>query len=989
MKATIKTNLSRLTGGILICAAAFAFTACENFLSGDDIKEQIETEIAYNNAKTVNISISCKEEMGTIFPQQSYQARVGFAFEVQFIPNLDNYIIRDPATILQAVSRIDPTQSRADCVSFKAVEQSFEDKNAGMYRVKVTIQKNVDDIMIQPDCTQLPRIQEIYPPYTPGGYDQDTTVRITFNKEMNPESFGSFDCISIKKGAVDLGDYYSTPYFTNDNTVLNIPTVKEKNILGENSESLADITLYVDVSNLLDVEGYSVPQFTSYTYRINKAVDNQKPVITEFELKTTQNTNSPLYKTLTSKDFKDWNNTESNSFKYGDYSQNHVSDTVYFELTGYDKHSGINSIKISETYYKTVGNLTTTEPIIMDNYGQNNLVYISKDSEDNELFSLSLEYKLKTFNDGIIKLVFQLEDNATNLSVEKTYYVIKDTYIDSNNFMFEENNGYANNLPYQEEVYNSLIRHVDNTDDKVCFTPKETAKDTFFLNYATKYSYEIKWGYSEDAMNNSASFQNGQYRFTRDSKRMIYLDIIFGDEVGNKKSFTTILLPQPEGLSSVIEVEGPSSQYYKFRYLKDCNDETYKSFVPSLGSFEFGYLYICQKNNEASIVKRDYVDSSGLGGNSIYSNCTYKIWICSYVMLKDAGTNDIENPNFWYSPISDEYCEVKFDSNGHARSSDIKIVRPESNVVNTYDTYEPYMRDGINVYTEAIHSSGCYKVTLDNYKAESLAPAANVRYTFKCKADGDSNFQTFYTPTFYLSTKKTYQIFVEALDSQGNLYQPPYSDFYLNPDQNPNLDPSNDRLEELQLTEDLLPPKELFLNHQVSLDTADYWICEDMPEDDDAGVGIYENSEGKGEITYCFIPSSSSTTKFGEKYTIEEIKSYEKKKYIYDLSDEEIRIPLDGIQDGFYTICLILRDNNENYSITCAPAYRRIHRESINWSMTKDSGDLKINITYNQPDYDWAEAYIFSDTDEKWESKSRHQILNGKNYINLILQVNG
>ena len=63
MKATIKTNLSRLTGGILICAAAFAFTACENFLSGDDIKEQIETEIAYNNAKTVNISISCKEEI--------------------------------------------------------------------------------------------------------------------------------------------------------------------------------------------------------------------------------------------------------------------------------------------------------------------------------------------------------------------------------------------------------------------------------------------------------------------------------------------------------------------------------------------------------------------------------------------------------------------------------------------------------------------------------------------------------------------------------------------------------------------------------------------------------------------------------------------------------------------------------------------------------------------------------------------------------------
>lgn len=147
----------------ILLLATFHLTSCENFLNAGKISDEIKDAIAYNNAKTVNVSIECKEDMGTVFPQLSYQAKVGYPFEVQFIPNSENYIIRDLSTIFQAVSRIDKEQSRADCVEFKVADQTFEDKKAGLYRIEVKVVKYADDIQITPDCIPCPAIKATSP----------------------------------------------------------------------------------------------------------------------------------------------------------------------------------------------------------------------------------------------------------------------------------------------------------------------------------------------------------------------------------------------------------------------------------------------------------------------------------------------------------------------------------------------------------------------------------------------------------------------------------------------------------------------------------------------------------------------------------------------------------------------------------------------------------------------------------------------------------
>ena len=52
--------------------------------------------------------------------------------------------------------------------------------------------KPADDILITPNCSLIPKVIEIYPPFDPKGYDQDSPIRITFNKAVNPDDFYNF-----------------------------------------------------------------------------------------------------------------------------------------------------------------------------------------------------------------------------------------------------------------------------------------------------------------------------------------------------------------------------------------------------------------------------------------------------------------------------------------------------------------------------------------------------------------------------------------------------------------------------------------------------------------------------------------------------------------------------------------------------------------------------------------------------------------------------
>ena len=103
MKKTLTLKL--IGGGLLLCIVnLLSLTSCENFLNGESVKEEIIDTIAYNNAKDISISLSCKEEMGIILPENTVSGKLGYNIDLQFIPNTSDYKIKDYSKIFKADS---------------------------------------------------------------------------------------------------------------------------------------------------------------------------------------------------------------------------------------------------------------------------------------------------------------------------------------------------------------------------------------------------------------------------------------------------------------------------------------------------------------------------------------------------------------------------------------------------------------------------------------------------------------------------------------------------------------------------------------------------------------------------------------------------------------------------------------------------------------------------------------------------------------------
>ena len=176
---------------------------------------------------------------------------------------------------MEAVSKSNSATSRAEYVQFTDLSTEAEKQN-GTYKVQIKLLKQSDDIMIRPVCLLIPKVESVTPAFTPSGYDQDSIIKITFNKAVDPQSFGSYECLSLYSDSGDHKSYFDTPYFSSDNTVLNIPPKQNVHILTPDSNQKLDISVSLDYTNLKDKDGLSITQANVHTYRINDSFGNQE-----------------------------------------------------------------------------------------------------------------------------------------------------------------------------------------------------------------------------------------------------------------------------------------------------------------------------------------------------------------------------------------------------------------------------------------------------------------------------------------------------------------------------------------------------------------------------------------------------------------------------------------------------------------------------------------------------------------------------------------
>lgn len=272
-------NLRNMIGGgyscivksaALLILSTLLFTSCENFLDNKDVKDEILDVIAYNNAPECIVLFSTQNSMGSFLVTGRQTLKVGYKLQVQYTVTTSDYIFEG----LEAVST-DESESRADCVTFETVRS---DEQKGIYAINITLTKQKNDILIKPKCRLIPKIIKLEPALESSGCDQDTEVKITFNKAIDFESFKQSAKINIYSENDSLADYFMEPYPSNDNTIIYIRP-NEKRILDPNGDKNSlSIFVNYDFTKVKDCQGLELNQSGTYEYRIRKEYHGQQKV---------------------------------------------------------------------------------------------------------------------------------------------------------------------------------------------------------------------------------------------------------------------------------------------------------------------------------------------------------------------------------------------------------------------------------------------------------------------------------------------------------------------------------------------------------------------------------------------------------------------------------------------------------------------------------------------------------------------------------------
>ncbi|MCR4899779.1 MAG: DUF6273 domain-containing protein, partial [Treponema sp.] len=261
---------------IPLLAALLAFTtltSCENFLHGEQVKQDLIDYIAYCNAKECTLYISQDSSTGVFLSSAKQKCRVGYTTELQVTVNTSNYVFKT----LDAVSINDLNISREDCVEYKT---EIIDEDKGIYKITIKLLKEAHDILICPVCSLIPKITGVTPAIETSGCEQDLEIKVSFNKAMDRESFADFSCLKITSDGEDLTSLFATPFFTSDGTTLVITPLCASQSEDFSSSFLLEPSGNVNTRKITvefkftgdqkDKEGIPITGYSEYTYKVNK-----------------------------------------------------------------------------------------------------------------------------------------------------------------------------------------------------------------------------------------------------------------------------------------------------------------------------------------------------------------------------------------------------------------------------------------------------------------------------------------------------------------------------------------------------------------------------------------------------------------------------------------------------------------------------------------------------------------------------------------------
>ena len=789
-------------------------------------------------------------------------------------------------------------------------------EDASAVSTKMYIYKQVSNVTVTANAYLIPAIVSVYPPFASNGYDQDSTIQITFNKQMNISSFDDFDCISITNASGEVlfpvapaNVYYERPFFSDNNTVLNIPTVKGNYIISPDSQSInyVDLIFYMNITDLEDTQGYLLQGLDTYThtFRVNKNIDDIPPVITDIHLFSTSDETDYFHKELTDKPFFNedgeinWSaktvkySDGSVQYYYGDYNNNHVSH-VFMKISAYDNYSGIKSIRVKETYKRDKSDNDVTEQSCSNDFDVSTMG-TETDSAGNKTYKFDFQFDSDIPENGLFLLEISVVDNAGKESIVKNYWVIKDTknynvfsavIAEMNSFRFKPYTilPQYNPITKQYEAYLSVREfvinkqnfynyHKNNNATQECYSDRvltlemyeEGAEPTVIID---KQSIGRNDKYLEASANATVDVKGELEKFCFNPEKNLYIKITMFHESGVVGELT-LLVPKAVYISKRTSTGG----------LYVCDGDRDYDGLTAVNRFYYTY-----KGPEDS----EYGALTELPNGNFTSSMpdgNYMIYVSKELYPNQAYPYQV------FSPMCRGYLYIK----GSTQSYDNSFPLPSFILPSTTNsiTYE--------------QNTGKAKFYID---VESPAQGYTEKdgYTYSLFVETKGYPLGSYTITN--NNTVYYRIFIECGNSGSKTVS-------LNVKDSTGKVIKESEATSITLgTVDNYPPELKNYESVWSTSLIDKYIDTDIihikrrPEDkpDNSNLTI---------LKYWLVPQA-----FGDKLDYEYVKANFVEKTVTlsaeDITNKEFKIPADGFENNFY-IYYYLQDNstNENYSFDC------------------------------------------------------------------------
>lgn len=743
----------------------------------------------------------------------------------------------------------------------------------------------------------------------------DSKIYINFSKAIDTTTatLSSSGSINITKFGSSNSHYenYFTASWSSDKKQLVLSPKNDVSKLVPNTDDTFGfvITLNANRKEIKDtvgcplIESAGINDSFDIPYTVNSVRETTKPLFYRSQYLYSSAASSTA---LSSTPFSSWGSTASY------YTTNHIKDSVNFSMYGYDMDSGIKSLRITETYYKKVtGEAGSGETKVKEYPLENYSVLYDSLTDGTYVYTFSGTHSLQTAFDGVIKLDFQFVDNAENVSEAKTYYVIKDTYIDVSVVGFDE----------LKTSNHKRVASDGAEGDSIKLTLSSASVDKYYGTYSATLNVTMKWGYSEDDISTTVTKNSDVFTFNRDPDKNTYVKIFCKDDVGNSKEYIRVIPMRPDIANLSIDTNPssgqPGSNCLKFdKY----NVESVKNLAALQDATFRDYKYMSEKElTDSTSVEQDKEDWS------YYAYTSTELYVLGY---RDwsiyFGYAFYYSDGVWCSAASKKYINLKGNTSDKKLTGSIVVPGTSKNsYVSGVLTFP--------ITSEPVLNTGYDKITLLN--TFDTSSQYNWLYKFVDTKTGDIVSSS--SNTFSLPTPASYELYIQFTTKDGDTYT------YTKP-QKVILN-SGTASTTFTLTDDTTPPE---LNISGRNNSA---FEVEVSEPTDSSSGVYTNSNGLGELTYYYLPNSS--TKIGQytPYTMDELSSYEAKIVTYKPGSKYITLPYEKLEEGNYTVCVVAKDKAGNSKIYCTSYLNRFLNIPISVEMKKDgtkNEDWRYYINY-------------------------------------------